>query len=272
MLRSSLFSVAVLSLFIQPAFAQEHIDPSAGAATPYSDSFSSGEVMPGPPPEQDKDLIDEVNPDQNPDSNPLNDPETNSLPPNFRIGVTGALEIPHIVNFGLDTLMFQKYGVSINRGSVTRNINGVDVSMVHTDLRLRYHPWGGSFFGGVALGQHIMTGEKSKDISVTSNGTTTKVSANVKLTAKANYIAPHIGWFAVWEPGFTMGMDLGWLVPVSPRTTVDDSYGNLPAGAEEALKNTAEYTKLRSDLDDSVQSYAKKSLPFLTMIRLGWMF
>lgn len=269
MLRLPFISFVMIS-FIAPyaAFAQDEApaddSPSAESATPYSESFTSGEVTPAPPPELD----DDARPEKDPDHDPLNDPSTDTMPENFRIGVTGALEFPHIVNFGLETLMYQKYGFSIDRGAVSRNINGIDVSIVHTDLRFRYHPWGGSFFGGIALGQHTLTGEKSRDI--TYSGATVKT--NVKITAKSNYVTPHIGWFTIWEPGFTMGLDLGWLFPVSPKTTVDDTYSGLPAGTEETFRNTAEYTKLKSDVDDSVQAYSKKSLPFVTMIRMGWMF
>lgn len=282
MRRIPLLSIAALT-FLAPCvgLAQDGLDegaverstspnidaPNASSATPYSESFSSGEPIPAPP------VSDEPTPEKNPDADPLNDASNDALPDNFRIGVTGALEIPHIVNFGIDALMMQKYGLAINRGSVSRNINGIDVSVVHTDLRFRYHPWGGSFFGGIALGQHILTGDKSRDnVSVTYNGTTVKANANIKIVAKSSYAAPHIGWFAIWEPGFTMGLDLGWLFPFQTKVTTDDTYSGLPAGAEDTIRNTPEYAKLKSDLTDSVEAYAKRSWPFMTMIRMGWMF
>ena len=267
-----LLSLAIVTLAVpRITLAQDDASsdsaPTSESATPYSESFSSGEVTPAPPPE-----AEDSNPEKNPDEDPLNDPSNDSMPENFRIGVTGALEFPHVINYALDSLMFQKYGLSINRGSLSRNVNGIEVSMVHTDVRFRYHPWGGSFFGGIALGQHIITGEKSRDITTTYNGASKSVNATVKVTAKSNYVTPHIGWFTIWEPGFTMGLDLGWLFPVSPKTAIDDSYTGLPAGGEETFRATPEYAKLKSDIDDTVQSYAKKSLPFVTMIRIGWMF
>lgn len=274
-----LLSIAVATLLMsQTVCAQDDAtittpsddQPSAQSATPYNESFSSGEVTPAPPPDPSG---DEVKPETNPDEDPLNDPSHDALPDNFRIGIAGALEIPHIIDYSVDLLMLQKFGFSIDHGSVSRSVNGIDVSIVHTDLRFRYHPGGGSFFTGFAIGQHTLTGEKSRDVSITdSSGKKITASATVKATAKANYVAPHIGWFTIWEPGFTMGLDLGWLFPFSPKTTIEDSYSGVQAADVETLKATPEYQKNRSDANDTIEKNSKKSWPFVTMIRIGWMF
>lgn len=273
-----LLSVAVATLMISgavcaqndaPATTSSPEEPSAQSATPYNESFSSGEVTPAPPPESG----DEVAPEKNPDDDPMNDPSHDALPDNFRIGIAGALEIPHIIDYSLNVLMLQKYGFSIDRGAVSRTVNGVDVSIVHTDLRFRYHPGGGSFFAGFALGQHTLTGEKSREVSITdSAGKKITAGATVKATSKANYVAPHIGWFTIWEPGFTMGLDLGWLFPFSPKTTIEDSYSGVQSAEVETLKATPEYQKNKADATDTIEKNAKKSWPFVTMIRVGWMF
>ncbi|MCX6127428.1 MAG: hypothetical protein NTV34_22130, partial [Proteobacteria bacterium] len=187
-------------------------------------------------------------------------------------GLTGALVVPHVINIGLETLTHRKFGASVNYGNVSRNIGGVDLAMRHTDIRFRYHPFGGSFFAGVAVGQHTLIGQKGRDIAVTYNSVKSTVPTKVKVTAKANYVAPHIGWFAIWEPGFTIGLDIGWLVPSGAKSTTEATFTNLPAGAEDTIRSTPEFAKATSDVDDAAMSGAKKSLPFLSMIRIGWMF
>ena len=283
MLRLPLLSVAVVALMI-PRVARAQDDntlttpttsadePSAQSATPYNESFSSGEVTPAPPPDQND---SDVHPEKNPDDDPLNDPSRDALPDNFRIGITGALEIPHMIDYSVDMLMMQKYGFSIDRGSVTRSVSGIDVSIVHTDLRFRYHPGGGSFFAGFAIGQHTLSGEKSRDISLsdpTDPKKTISTNATIKATVKANYVAPHIGWFTIWEPGFTMGLDLGWLFPFQSKTTIDESYSGVQPADVDRLRATAEYQKARADANDTIEKNAKKSWPFVTMLRIGWMF
>lgn len=269
-------SLAVASLFVSATALHAQADAPAGddGKTPYNDSFTSGDVTPPPEGEPDTSEIDAVKPDQNPDDNGLNDPSSDYTADKFRIGVTSALEIPHIINVGIDSLIYQKFGVGLNYGSVTRNLSGIDVAIKHADLRFRYFPWGGSFFAGLGVGQHTLSGEKNKDITITSAaGTSLKAPTSIKLTAKANYVMPHIGWFAVWDPGFTVGLDLGWMVPSGVKTSAETSVNNTPNAADEAtVRSSAEFAKSQKDLDDSVEAYAKKSQPFVTMMRVGWMF
>lgn len=253
-----------------PVLAQAQDEPSTGddGTTPYTESFTTGDVAPTPPPEGEPDTTGiEVNPELSPEED-----FGDGMSEKFMFGFTGALEFPHVINVGFDTLTQKKYGVSLNYGNITRNVGGVDVGMRHADVRFRYHPWEGSFFGGIALGQHMLTGEKTKDVKLSYAGSDHLVPTKVKVKAQANYVAPHIGWFAVWDPGFTIGMDIGWLVPMNATSSVDVSASNLPAGAQQELEKDAEYTKAKADVEDAAEGGAKKSLPFISMIRVGWMF
>jgi hypothetical protein len=262
------------------AFSQEDAGSEAtggdvvdDGTTPYSDSFTTGDVVPTPPPEGEPDTSGiDSNPELNPDPDKMFDDEDSLKERPFIFGFTGALAVPHIINTGFETLTYKKYGASLNYGNISRNINGVDVGLKHYDVRLRYHPWSSSFFAGVALGKHMITGQKSKDINVTYNGTKSNVPTKLKVTASANYIAPHIGWFVVWEPGFTMGLDLGWMIPSGATSKAEATFANLPDGAESAIRATPEFTSATSDVEKASDDYVKKSIPFISMIRIGWMF
>jgi hypothetical protein len=174
------------------------------------------------------------------------------------------------MNIGVETLVFRKFGISVNYGNVTRSINNVDIDMKHADVRFRWFPWSTSFFAGLALGQHQMTGELNRDIKEPTSKTT--VSSRGKLTASANYITPHLGWFSIWDSGFTIGFDVGYLMPLSPDSKFSATFANAPQGTDATLRETTEYKNMKKDLEDSAKSYASKPLPFATMLRMGWMF
>jgi hypothetical protein len=266
------FSAGILS-FCQVTMAHETETPSADPMPKgYDESFHTGDIPKPNTPELNPDMVneDELNPDQNPDKNPLSDPGRDRVPEDFMIGATAALTFPHLLNLGLDTLIYHRFGVSLNYGNVTKSINSIDVAMKHTDVRLRWFPWESSFFVGAAVGQHQLSGEADRQVSEPT--TKQKYATHGKLVAKANYIAPHFGWFSVWDSGFTLGCDFGYLVPSSPKATFTSSFANAPAGSEDTLKDTAEYKKMKSDLEDSAKSYAGKKLPFASFLRIGWMF
>ena len=238
----------------------------------YDESFQTGDIPKPTSPELDPDAPGggDLNPEQNPDLDPNNQVVSDILTSDFLFGATGSLSFPHIVNIGLESKLFRKFGVSLNYGNVTRNIHEVDLDMKHFDVRFRWFPMDTSFFAGVALGQHQMTGELNRDIKEPTSKTT--VSSHGKLTASANYVVPHVGWFSIWDSGFTMGFDLGYLVPMSPQSKFTATFTKAPEGTDAALRETNEYKNMKKDLEDSAKSYASKPLPFATFLRMGWMF
>lgn len=238
----------------------------------YDESFQTGDIPKPTSPELDPDAPGggDFNPEQDPDLDPEKQVVSDILTSDFLIGPSAALSFPHIVNLGVESLIRRKYGVSINYGNVTRNINDVDIDMKHMDVRFRWFPMETAFFAGLALGHHQMTGELNRDIKEPTSKTT--VSSHGKLTATANYVIPHIGWFSIWDSGFTMGFDFGYLFPLSPDSKFSASFSKAPEGTEAALRETNEYKNMKKDLEDSAKSYASKPLPFATFLRLGWMF
>ena len=253
--------------------------PNSGAESPgtplpkgYDESFQTGDIPKPTTPDLDPENVteDELAPDKAPDLNPLNDPDLDQEPRDVRVGLSAALTIPHMLNFAIESLIRDKASVSLNYGSVTRSLSNIDVSLKHYDIRLRWFPFATSFFVGAALGQHQLIGELDRNIKeVTTNQT---VSARGKLFASANYVAPHVGWFKVWDSGILVGFDLGYLFPTGPKTKFSSTFKNPPAGTESTLKETSEYKKLRSDLEDAAKTHASKPTPFSSLLRLGWMF
>ena len=195
-LHAAVFFAGILSV-CQIAAAQ---DAEAPATDPmpkgYDESFQTGDIPKPSAPELNPDITseDELNPDKNPDRNPQSDLGRDRVPENFMLGGTAALEFPHLLNMGLESLFYHRFGVSLNYGNVTKSINNIDVAMKHTDVRLRWFPWESAFFVGAAVGQHQRC---SPCRPVLRNTQTQKLTAaqpkpSARMTARLNSAVVHV--------------------------------------------------------------------------------
>jgi hypothetical protein len=263
-----------LTLTSNKLLAQSSEVPSDNTETLYDDSFSTSGTPPTPPPEGEPDTsgIDTLNPDQQPSMTGGDNEFDSYTPDRFRMGLSGAITVPHVLNLAIESDIDRKYGVSLNYGNVARNINGIDVEMRHVDIRFRYFAHSTSFFYGLGFGQHVLTGKTKSNISATIADQPRVVATQLKLRAQSNYVLPHVGWFAVWEPGFTIGLDIGALLPMGPKSSFEANFSGVQPAEEETLRSSSNYTKEKKNLEDATEAVAKKTLPFVTMMRVGWMF
>lgn len=272
-------AVCLIGFFLGTAAVAKPQEKPEAPAQPlqkgYDDSFQTGDIPKPTTPEMDPENVtdDELNPDQVPDRNPMNDPELDREPRDFRVGATASLALPHMLNFALESLIGSNMSVALNYGNVTRSLSNVDVSLKHQDIRFRWFPYSSSFFVGIGLGQHQLTGELDRNITI--KGPDNKdiaVAARGKLSASAKYAVPHVGWFSVWESGFVVGFDVGYLFPTDTKSSFSHTFKNPPAGSEGTLVETPEFKKLKNDLEDSAKKHASRPAPFTSLLRLGWMF
>ncbi len=257
-------------------FAKTAEKPAAQNSDPlpkgYDESFQTGDIPKPTAPDLDPDNLGEegLNPDQLPEMNPMNDPALDNEPRTYRLGLSASLSLPHMLNFALESMIGSNFSVSVNYGNVTRSLNNVDVSLKHQDIRLRWFPYSSSFFVGLGLGQHQLTGELDRTIKTSAESQA--VSAHGKLNASATYAVPHVGWFSIWDSGFVVGFDVGYLFPANSKSTFSHTFKDAPAGTETALTESADFKKLKSDLEDSAKKHASRPTPFTSLLRLGWMF
>jgi hypothetical protein len=271
----------------EPASTQEPTDgklPAAdslgSATTPppdeapqgYDKSITTGDIPKPSSPELDPDLNheEEFNPDHEPDQDPRNSPSKDAVPENFLVGATFALTVPHLLNLGLESVLYHNFGISLNYGNITESIRNVDLNVKHADILFRWFPLKSSFFAGIALGQHTVKGELSRVATLSSTKQLVPISG--KIVASANYIIPQIGWFAMWDGGFTLGADIGYLLPSTPTSKFTASIANAPAGTEAEIKSSQEYADMKDDLETSAKSFIAKPVPMVTLLRFGWMF
>lgn len=267
---AALFGSATLTV------AEEVTSPQETSADPlpkgYDESFNTGDIPKANTPEMDPDATaqDELAPEISPDTSSLTSSELEIKPGELLVGASASLAFPHVINLAIESMVFQKFGFSINYGSINRNLNGVDASIKHTDIRFRWFPWNTSFFAGLGFGHHEVSGELRREIKEPTSKKS--ITTTGKLAASANFALPHIGWFAVWDSGLSVGFDLGYLIPFGAKSKFTATFSNPPEGTDAALRSTPEFSTMKSDLEDTAEAYASKPLPYVTLVRIGWLF
>jgi hypothetical protein len=193
-------------------------------------------------------------------------------------GLTFSVGVPHPLWLGVDWLASPKFTLELGAGGLSVPFKSADGSSVNLgisaiDLRGRWHPWAGAFFLGAALGFQRVHGTATEPIAYTQSGITQTVNVTADGTINAAYVTPQFGWMWVFSGGFTLGFDFGILVPISPRTQIDlvadSALGNT---AIDIVRSTASYQELESRVDDVGNRVGKLNLPYVTVLKLGWMF
>lgn len=168
-------------------------------------------------------------------------------------GLYGGSGIPYLTQFGLNYVSSSHmFSVDLSYNSLSLTSGLASVSMTKPEVLLKYHPWGGSFFVGVGLGQTTFSGEAT-DLT-----TSLKVKAEVKATS----ITPTIGWmWGMGDGGLYYGLDVGYQTLSSPKTTFTYDTSSI------TTTDTA-YT----DVSKQVTDVGEASLPLFSFIKLGYLF
>lgn len=186
-----------------------------------------------------------------------------------RLAVTGLLGLPHPVNIGLDYRLGDKLSLGVTAGIFAFNYNfGSDrykIATQNVEGRIRFFPLGGAFFIGCAAGTQNVTGDTARVI--TSSGISVDVSAKGEISNM--YIIPHIGWFRTAANGFTIGFEAGVYMPMGANSNISLTSTN-PLIA--LVQSTAEYQSLQADATKFGNDVGSMTLPFLTILRIGWAF
>lgn len=178
--------------------------------------------------------------------------------------------VPHPINFALDAKIGRKFSGGITGGYFGFTYKGsedpIRLTLPNYELRARWHAFGGACFLGGAIGYHSATATASKKI--TASGVAVQTEA--KLTIKGVYVTPHAGWMWIWESGFSLGLEIGLQVPVSPSSAFAVTYDRLDL--QDAVEATTEFKTLKKNVDDLGKTASKIPLPLLTLLRIGWTF
>ena len=177
------------------------------------------------------------------------------LIPNTVIGPKLAiLPIPGVYGLGLEAKFLSFVGVGVDYNAFPTVKLG-DVKAGYSDLSFnaRVFPWKGSFYLGAAVGSRSFMAKATDSFS----------GQEIKVDVKSTYLAPEIGWRFVWTSGFFMGIDLGYQIVISPKTTL--TLPNLPASLVSQINQTD-----KKNVEDAGNQIGKIGLPIISLLQLGF--
>lgn len=178
---------------------------------------------------------------------------------NASIGFNAGAGLPYLSQFGLNYVSASKmFSAEAGYGNFNISISDVGVDLTKMQLSLRYHPWMGSFYVGVGVGQETFTSKGSDTIS----GQT--VNAEIKVTATT--VAPQLGWmWGMADGGLWAGIDFEMVSPSGASSTTTTN-------ADASVQATASYQQLINDTNDQAKKYGEASYTALTFLRVGYLF
>lgn len=191
----------------------------------------------------------------------------------LRIGPTVSIGFPFLLNYSLDATWNKKMGFSVSGGRMHRELTkDTEIELFNWDVRARWFPFQGSFFLGAAYGNQGIVAKTKKDLKVKASEVELNVPTTMRLELNTNYVTPHLGWFATWNTGFSIGTEIGYQIPLSSKAELQTGFEDVSSDAETAVKNSDEYKKSKKDLESSAEAFGKKAVPYLNLFRIGWLF
>lgn len=192
----------------------------------------------------------------------------------FQCTVSAAASLPNPLNASLDCRR-DKLGFSVGGGLFSSDIQIASqdararLSGNNLELRLRWYPWGGRFFVGSALGYQNLELKAEKNVDVDYVLWSETVTASLDFKTHRPYVMPHLGWSWTFAKRAVVGLELGWLVPIAPKTHV-----NVDADGEGLSGLGVDFVKLFGVTDMAEGELAKlgdAGLPYVAL-RVGWAF
>lgn len=190
----------------------------------------------------------------------------------IRIGPSVALGFPHPLTGGLDIVYADLFSVSATAGRAGAKVEDTEIEIRNWDATFRFFPFQGSFFIGAAYGNQGIVGKLKTDIETTSSGVTLKVPTTLRLEVESNYLTPQLGWFARWDSGLTLGFDFGYQMPSGAKSELQTAFENVSAANEKAVLDSEDYKDNKKDVEDAAEAFGKKSIPYISFFRIGWLF
>lgn len=165
-------------------------------------------------------------------------------------GLSAGFGVPYITQFGINYKMSNLFGIYANYNNLDLSVGEAKLALTMPELMLNYHPFAGSFFIGLGVGQE----------SLLAKSTETLTGTEVKIEVKATTTIVKSGWmWGISNNGFWFGMDAAYIMPSGAKTTI-----TAPGVA------TTDQSYL--DAIDAADKFGKSSYLNITFARLGWIF
>lgn len=164
-------------------------------------------------------------------------------------GFNVAMGTPFLQQAGLNYQFSDKFGMSLGYNILDLTIGTAGLKLTMPELMFGYHPFGGSYFLAAGVGQEALK---------ISSSTTSGQTVAIDVTAMTTIVKT--GWmWGISNGGFWFGMDVAYIMPSSPSTTI--TAPGVPT------TDTA-YT----DAQDSAKKFGETAYMNITFARLGWLF
>jgi hypothetical protein len=162
------------------------------------------------------------------------------------------LPVPSLCGVGVEARILNSVGLTLDFGLLPStdipNAANADAKMEFKDLNaaVRWFPWSQRFYLGAAFGTRTFKARATES--------TTGLLG--KAEVKSTYVAPELGWRFIWSSGFFMGIDLGWQIITSTKSTFD-----LPAAMN---------AQDQQDLKDAADELGKLGFPIVSVLQVGF--
>lgn len=143
----------------------------------------------------------------------------------------------------------RKFGAELSYNTINISAGLAKVSLTKPELQLKWHPFGGSFFAGLGIGQ----------LTMSATGTDAQTGLTAKVTVTAMTLTPTVGWmWGVSDGGLFLGMDFGFQMPSGATTTIESV---LPSTEQAYI-----------DAVNQGNTLGSAAFPVFTLLRLGYLF
>lgn len=167
--------------------------------------------------------------------------------------------LPYVQQAGLNYVhSSNRFSMELGYNNFSLDVGSVGVGLTKPELSLRWHPFAGSFYLGLGLGQMTMYAKSTQLIS-------TEIVES-KIEVSATTMTGQLGWmWGMSDGGFFGGMEFGFQSPSSPTSTATTS-------ASASVTGTAEYQQMISDIDEQAKKYGETGFATMTLLRIGYLF
>lgn len=196
---------------------------------------------------------------ENPDQTVVHDKSDKVKP----ISVTPSLNLlnfPHPAEAAVEVIFSKAFSIKYSKSlEPSFKVDGSEADLDNQSFGIRAYPGQGAMFFGLAYGKHEVNANRYENI----NGFDTNIYAH----AEAEYVTPSVGWKWVYESGFTVGLEFGWLFPFNGNAQVSSNQDLNPL-----VNGNDEYQQNRRDVEDAARKYVNNGLPSIGLLEIGWTF
>jgi hypothetical protein len=165
----------------------------------------------------------------------------------FRIGALGGIGFPRPLEIEGMVKLENLVGLGVEYSALPGlTIDSVDTHFWAVAADVRLFPFKNAFFVGLKAGRQHLGGDAN--VTVTGYG-----SLHEAVAVDTTFVNPRLGFLWTWDPGVSLGIDIGVQVPVSTASS-----SSLPPGVN-----------VTSDVTRVTNSLGRYALPTIDLLRVG---